>query len=213
MPPEPQDAPACGSAPQAEPAGFDQLVEAVGPDACLVAIGRMIGPELRAWCSAEDLWQETLALAWRDREQHRFEGVRAYRAWLLAIARNRARDLARRAAAQKRGDGRVGLFPDQEGTGDRTLSAWLPPDSRTPSRVAQHAERARLMREALDTLPDELEPVLRLHLFEERTMESVAEELELHLSAAWRRYRKAAALYATALETLRTRASEGGAGA
>lgn len=196
-----------GDAPHADAAQFDALVEAVGPESCLVVIARMMSAELLAWSSAEDLWQDALALAWRDRAQHRFEGVGAYRRWLLAIARNRARDLARQVGSEKRGAGRrAELFGEMRDA--RALSSFLPPDSRTPSRIAGCAERAQRMREALASLPEELEPVVRLHLFEERTMESIADELGLHLAAAWRRFRKGAALYGAALEALRTRATE-----
>lgn len=199
--------PFVGSAPQADPAQFDRLVEAVGPDSCIVVVARMMSDELRRWCSPEDLWQEALALAWRDRDQHRFEGVSEYRRWLLAIARNRARDLARSLAREKRGAGRrTGLF-SEEGGEERPLSLFLPADSLTPSRIAGHAERARIMLDALTSLPAELEPIVRMHLFEERTMDSIAEELGLHLSAAWRRFRKGAALYGEALAVLRSRSA------
>ncbi len=57
---------------------------------------------LKRQLSAEDIWQETLCMAWRDREKHRWQGPRSYRGWLLAIAKNRIRDAADRMDAKKR---------------------------------------------------------------------------------------------------------------
>jgi RNA polymerase sigma factor (sigma-70 family) len=196
-----------GSAPHADPTQWDRLIESIGADALLVVIEREMGRALGRHVGAEDLWQETLALAWRDREQHRWESVRTYRSWLLGIARHRITDNARRLSAEKRGGAqRIGLFSELTDGEERPLSAFLPAGSTTPSLIAAVRERSRLMSEALASLPPELEPVVRLYLFEERTMESIAAELELGLAAAWYRFRKGSELYAAALEKLRTRA-------
>ena len=96
--------PDTSSVPPHEDSGYwDQLLESVGPASILVVIGSWLSPSLRAAISPEDIWQETLCGAWRDRSQHRWEGVGAFRKWLFKIARNRIRDANRRVQAAKRG--------------------------------------------------------------------------------------------------------------
>lgn len=197
-----------GPAPHADPAQFDAVIEAAGPDTAIAVIDRMMGVAVRGACEAEDVWQEALALAWRDRAQHVWQDVATYRRWLLAIARNRVRDIARAASREKRGGGaRHALFSElgapSAGSEAASLSQYLPPGSVTPSRVAGARERSKIVLAALAALPDDLEPVLRLHLLEERPMEDVAGELGIGVSAAWHRYRRAAVLYAQRLRALR----------
>jgi RNA polymerase sigma factor (sigma-70 family) len=211
----PADDPFHGAAePHRDPARFDAVVEAAGPDSCIVVLEGWMGAAVRGWCQAEDVWQETLAVAWRDRGQHTWKGVRAWRGWVLGIARNRVTDIARRAAAEKRGGGvRHALFSDLEGggSGERRLSDFLPPGSSTPSRIASAKERSLRMQAALEGLSAEQRDVLRLYLFEERTMEDVAATLGISLSAAWGRFRRGSEAYAASLRDLDSRAGAAGA--
>ncbi|MCE9634527.1 MAG: sigma-70 family RNA polymerase sigma factor [Planctomycetes bacterium] len=197
--------------PHRDPARFDDLVLEVGPESLLVMISRQMGPAARALCEPEDVWQETLAAAWRDRAQHEWTGLPVYRAWLVAIARNRIQDVVRAAGAAKRGGGAgAARFTDLRGPGSGSLSDALPAGSVTPSRVAHHNERARIMVAALESLPADVEPIVRMHLFEERTMEDISADLGLGVSAAWHRFRKGVALYRDALKSLMTRGSDSG---
>ena len=164
---------------------------------------------MNAACSAEDIWQETLAVAWRDRAQHRWSGPRDYRSWLISIARNRIRDLARALGRDKRGGGeRPALFSGLEVGGASRLEQLLPAGSTTPSRIASAREQAQLMGEALASLPAELGDVIRRHLFEEETMEAVAVALSVTLDQAWYRFRKGSTLYARRLAQLRSQSLE-----
>jgi RNA polymerase sigma factor (sigma-70 family) len=186
--------------PHLDPLGFDALVESLSPAAIVAIISRSMGERLRAAMEPEDLWQETLVAAWRDREQHTWETREAYRAWVLHIARNRIRDASRRISAEKRGAAHaIDRIEDLKPSESGSLADVLPADSVTPSRIASHTESARAILRALDTLPADEEAVVRMHVLEERPMESVAEELGIHLSAAWRRFRRGAALYRVAL--------------
>lgn len=196
--------------PHADPARFDALIEAAGPDELLALIARWMGSALRARHEPEDVWQETLASAWRDRATHQWDGPRAYRTWLVTLARNRIRDLARADGAEKRGAGRGALFSERRPAESLSLADVLPAGSATPSRIAVHEERSRRIVAALESLPADVEPVVRLHLLEDRTMESVAEELGIHLSAAWRRFRKGAALYREKLVEIDSRLGSAG---
>ena len=183
-----------------DPVSWDQLIEGIGPASCIVVLDSWMGREVSSQVSPEDIWQEALWLAWRDREQHEWRGVRPYRAWILEIGLNRIRGHARRSSALKRGGGaRPALFSEMGVEEGETLGSLLPHGSTTPSRVAHTNERAQRMREALRQLPDEQAELLRKHLFEERDMTDVAEELGLGLSAAWYRFRQASEVYARLL--------------
>jgi len=184
-----------------EPASWDQLVESLGPASCVVVIDSWMGRALSNEVTAEDVWQEALFMAWRDREQHTWRGVRAYRRWLLEIARNRVHDHARRSATLKRGGGeQPARFSEMGLEEGATLASLLPAGSTTPSRVASTNERAAHMRSALAELPEEQSTILRMHLFEEREMAPIAEELGIGLSAAWYRFRQGSEAYARLLE-------------
>lgn len=194
-------------APHCDPARFDEVIASITPESILVVIERAMGETVRRWCGPEDVWQETLVCAWRDREQHRWEGPRAYRSWVITIAKNRIRDIARGLSREKRGGGEApvllsALAPSDGGS----IASLLPAGSTTPSRVAGHLEQSRLLAASLDSLDDDVRDVVRLHLFEDRRMEDVARELGLSIDTAWRRFRKGAAAYARKLQSLRTQA-------
>jgi RNA polymerase sigma factor (sigma-70 family) len=191
--------------PHRDPKQFDDLVASVSPEAILVLIDREMGPGVRAECQPEDVWQETLALAWRDRDQHRWEGLRAYRGWLIAIAKNRIRNIARDAGRAKRGGGaRPVLLSGLEGAGDVSLSALLPAGSTTPSRIAGHAESARFIARALDDLPEDQRDVVRLHLLEEVAIPEVAERLGVAPHVARYRLLKGMEQFTRTLRALRS---------
>jgi RNA polymerase sigma factor (sigma-70 family) len=191
--------------PHRDTARFDQVVESVGPPSILVLIHQWMGERLRSVCSAEDLWQETLVHAWVDREQHDWQGARPYKSWLLGIARHRIHEAMERLDAKKRGgDAETAAFSTLVNSGAGGLSSLLPAGSTTPSRIASHREEAAVMQTALATLSDELRSVIQLHLFEELTMERVAETLGIPATTAWYRFRKGSAEYARKLEMLRS---------
>jgi RNA polymerase sigma factor (sigma-70 family) len=185
--------------PLADPSRWAALIEDVRPEAFLVVIASSMSRRLHEACTPEDIWQETLSQAWSAREQHQWQGRAAFRAWLFEIARNRICDEARRIQTQKRGSGRPAERIADPAGDTSSASEWLPPDSVTPSREAIRAERTLAIQAALEGLPPELEPVVRMHLLEEMTMESIAEKLGIGVSAAWHRFRKGAELYSKAL--------------
>jgi RNA polymerase sigma-70 factor (ECF subfamily) len=163
----------------------------------LVILRSRMGPALRELMTPEDVWQETLLHAWRDRKSCRCQRSEAFRKWLLQVAENRIRDLVDAANAAKRGAGRTALslaeMSGHTSVDDAAASAWVA--STTPSRIAVHAEQARAMEAALATLPSQLRDVVRQRLFEELTMPEVAERLGIGLSAAKHRFREGASIY------------------
>ncbi len=169
--------------PHRDPTEWGRLVESLDVASIFVVIASWLGPKLRAELAVEDVWQETLWRSWRDREQHEWLNLSAWRAWLLSIAKNRVRDAARTAGRVKRG-GDSNTAPFSALAERESVSSLLPPGSTTPSRVAGLRERAIAMEQALASLDDELRVVVQLRLFEEVPMRDVAEQLGLPLSTA-----------------------------
>lgn len=181
------------------PASWDALIDSINPAALLVAIESRMSHSLKKKLSAEDVFQETLLHAWRDRPSVAWQGPRAFRSWLLSIADNRIRDLADREFAQKRGGDAVIVPFHEAGAGEATTNAASKSlagmTSTTPSRAAIRREQAAAMSAALAALPVDVREVVRLRLFEQLTMEEIAGQLGIGLSAARHRFRKGAEEY------------------
>jgi len=184
----------------ADPARWEEIVRSMNPAAMQVVIGSSMSKKLRENCSPEDIWQETLTHAWRDRAQHRWEGQGAFRAWLFEIARNRIREVARGLSAEKRGAGeRTARFSELTSSSTTSMAANFPLDSQTPSRIVSKDERRAAAREAVASLPADVREVVRMHLLEEQTMEAIAAKLGIGVSAAWHRFRKGSEMLARIL--------------
>ena len=183
---------------------WDELVEAVGPAAMLVRIERRMGDALRRKLTAEDVWQDTLLHAWRDRERHEWRGVVSFRRWLLQIAENRIRDTLDRDGALKRSADCVrssGAGSGDNG-GSQPSSFGDPSASTTPSRDAVHREQAELMRSALEQVPALQREVVWRRVFEEQSLEQIAAAMQLTQAAVKHRLRKGSAIYCERLRAL-----------
>ena len=186
---------------------WDALIEAVGPASLLVVIDARMSAPLRRAHAPEDILQDALLHAWRDRSQCEWRGLRSFRSWLLSIIDNRIREAADRLSAAKRGGGleAAPAFPAMPSGASE--SAWGPVDSSTPSRVAIFREQAEAIRAALQQLPDDLRDVVRLRLFDQLTLEDIAERLGIGESAVRHRFRKGAEEYERRLRALLVTAS------
>jgi RNA polymerase sigma-70 factor (ECF subfamily) len=185
--------------------GWDRLIESVNPAAMIVRIHGRMSSRLHERMTAEDVWQETLLHAWRDREQVTWRGPKEFRRWILQVAENRIRDAADRETAAKRGDHvtvhsvRAGATTDSfesRGTGSDS-----PFSSTTPSRVAIAGEEAAAIRRALESLPDLVRDVVRLRLFEELGLDEIAKRVGISHAAVKHRLRDGSALYRERLRT------------
>jgi RNA polymerase sigma-70 factor (ECF subfamily) len=181
-----------------------RLIESVDPASLLLVIDRRMNGSLKSVVTAEDILQESLLHARRDRKRFEWQGIKSFRAWMLSIADHRIKDAADRAAADKRGGGRIdvplGTFGDENGS---TMSGGphLPAGSTTPSRLAAYREQAEVMRTALEGLPEEFRDVVRLRLFEHCALEEIAARLGLGVSAVRHRFRKGSEIYLSRLRT------------
>ncbi len=194
MSPEPDP-----TAPHLSPASWGELIDSLDAATIFVVVGGWLGADARASVSVEDIWQETLWMAWRDRHQHEWSGVSRYRSWLLGIARHRVLDTLRALGRHKRG-GPAATARFSDLGGPDTVGGMLPARSTTPSRLASHVERARTLERALQSLDPELRDVVRLRLFEEVPMTEVAERLSLPLSTAKHRLMRGLQAYRRELE-------------
>lgn len=182
----------------ADPEAWSGLVCAANPAALLVSISIRMGLELRHRITAEDILQETLLKAWAARATFAWEDTPSFRRWLLRIADNCIADHRDRERADKRDHRRVAALRigvKDASSEDGGSGAFEPWGSTTPSRLASEQERAQRMRAALESLPDDVREVVRLRLFDERTLEEIAEDLGLGTSAVRHRLRKGAELY------------------
>lgn len=195
------------------PADWERLIEMMGPASLLVVIESRLGPRLARHVTPEDVLQDALLHAWRDRGQCAWCGPKAFRSWLLTIIDRRILDLADHYSAAKRGGGREPLPLERPATPLQSgAMSWGPACSATPSRAAEVRERAACMREALAALPAELRDVVALRLFEQLPIETIAQRLGVGESAVRHRFRKGAEIYhrrlRAALATISIRKSQ-----
>lgn len=177
-----------------DPQAWAVLIDDLGPASMLVAIEGRLGVDLRSRVQAEDIWQETLLHAWRDRARCVWTDVRGFRRWLLGIIDHRIADARDFFGAKKRAVERERPLARDTMLDGGPWEAELM-RSTTPSRVAVQREQADQMMQALAAVPDTMREVLRLRLFEGLTINEISERLEIGESAAKHRYRKAATIY------------------
>ena len=111
----------------------------------------------------DDVLQVTFAEVFQQIDRYQPDGPKAFRNWLLQIARNNIRDGVKWLGREKRPqpDKRVRAIKTSETT--RTLLGMLAGDGATPSvRFSDH-ELATLLKEALDRLPVAYAEVVRLY--------------------------------------------------
>lgn len=181
--------------------GWQSAVEAAGPASLLVVIESRMSRALKARMTPEDIFQEALLQAWRDRERIEWNGPRAFRSWLLTVIDNRIRDAVAYECAQKRGGGSYPQPVDTRGAGNGRDPFVEPIASTTPSRVARYKEEAAAISDALNALPADLRDIVWMRLLEQRRVVDIAARLNIGASAVRHRFRRGAALYWQRLRT------------
>lgn len=140
---------------------------------------RMLGNE----DDANDLAQETFVRVFRARQSYQPE--KKFSTWLFTIAANLARNHLRWRSRHPN----VSLQAESETTG-QTLGDTLMAEEASPQETADAAERARLVRAAVQRLPDEMREVLVLCEWENLSVAEAAAILEIsHKAAESRLYR------------------------
>ncbi len=141
-------------------------------------VEKQLGQHLANVMSEEDVLQETFVQALKSIVNFHGTNQLGFVAWLKAIATNRIRDAARKAASVKRGGG-MNQVINREQTETRAfdLINELSGDGYTPSFFAARHEAVNALNAALVVLPEEQREAIRLHCFEKFTLDQTAKQM------------------------------------
>jgi RNA polymerase sigma-70 factor (ECF subfamily) len=188
------------------PCQWDSLIQDAGPATLLVIIRSRMGGALQRQVCEEDILQEAFLRAWRSRHSFQWRGLKSFRAWLLTLIDHCIADAATREAALKRGgDLARRTLSDLERTDSENTPMPIPEAliaSTTPSRIAMYKEQAAAIEAALDSLPDDVRPVVRLRIIEQLPINDAAQRLGIGPSVVRHRLYKGAQLYRQRLAAL-----------
>lgn len=145
-----------------------RALQAGGGSSAFEPIFRRFLPQLlrffskRGFPEAEELAQTTLARAFRNIDQYRFEAP--FSSWLLRIAENAWKNAVRDRHARKRGPAEEPLVAAGEGQ-EEPAPAEIPDFAPSPEEAALVAERARVVRSAVEALPPGMRKCTELRLY------------------------------------------------
>ena len=140
---------------------------------------------------AEDLFQETFLQVHLSTGS--FDTSRRFKPWVFTIAANKARDYLRRTS-RRQITGLSGRADDQQE--GRSFIDLLEADLPLPDEDAESEETRRLVREAIEALPDHLREVLLLAYFHRFPYKEIAEMLEIPLGTVKSRLHAAVGTFA-----------------
>ena len=127
---------------------------------------------------AEDVLQTTYLKVISGRA--RFDGRSSFRTWLFGVIRHTAREHARRARSQRERAERLAV---ETAAGGRAVVEADDP--------AERAERARVLRVALDELPDRQREIVHLVFYQDMTIQEAADVMEVSIGSARVHYDRA----------------------
>ncbi len=158
-------------------------------------IALQMGTRLRRHSSPEDILQETLLHAWRNRAALPHVPPGAIGGWLLAVARNRVRDAADACASAKRG----GHLSRPVMTLGLAIATVADRRSVTPDEAVAQRETEARVRAAVARLPGGHRRVLELLFWSGLAPREAARRLGLNAAAIRRRCRQGLGLLRDAL--------------
>ena len=153
---------------------------------------------LASRAAADDVFQETFLQVHLSAET--FDSERRFKPWLFTIAANKARDYHRkhnRSSAMS-----LSASIDSGGDGERFMDL-LEADIPNPEMPLLDAERSRLVKKAVDSLPVHLREILLLSYFQGFSYNQIAESLEIPLGTVKSRLHTAVASFARAWKAAR----------
>ena len=108
-----------------------------------------------------------------------FQGGSQFQTWLFRIAANKARDYRERQRAAKRGGGQTPLSLHAEDV-ETGLTIDPPSTAPAPDVALLNAERAELVRDALDQLEPPCREIIELRYFADLSYDDLSRELDLN---------------------------------
>ena len=132
--------------------------------------------------AAEDVTQEVFFKV--TRAAHQLDATRDPAPWLTTITTNACRDVWRSGAY------RMGQRSDSL-DGDGGVAERLSRDGNEPERLVLSRERERLVRDAIDHLPEHLREAVLLYDYQGLSHPEIAELLGIHHAAARKHYSRA----------------------
>jgi RNA polymerase sigma-70 factor (ECF subfamily) len=153
-----------------------QLLEFYRPYLHLLARLKMVR-QLKPRLDDSDLVQETELLALRGFPEFQGKTAKEFTAWMRQIMAHVGSNLVRDHGRQCRDVRRERRFADVLNQSSRTLEQALISGDSSPSEKAQRRERAVLLAQALDQLPEDYRDVLIFRELEGMTMRDVADRM------------------------------------
>jgi RNA polymerase sigma-70 factor (ECF subfamily) len=143
--------------------------------------------------AADDVFQETFLQIHLSAET--FDPTRRFKPWLFTIAANKARDYHRKNARRQA----VSLSAPvgEEGQSQR-FADLMEADLPSPEAPVLDAERSRLVKEVVDSMPAHLREILLLSYFQRMSYNQIAETLEIPLGTVKSRLHTAVAAFSRA---------------
>jgi RNA polymerase sigma-70 factor (ECF subfamily) len=120
---------------------------------------------------ARDATQETFIAAYRNLAN--FRGEAKVSSWLHRIAVNQC--LSKQRKNKVRGE----VYIEDDAVSESDLAA---PPGKSPMKQTEQNERLRLVRIAINSLPEDLRQVIVMKEFEEMTFQEISEVLDMPLS-------------------------------
>ena len=143
--------------------------------------------------AADDVFQETFVQVHHSAAT--FDPERRFRPWLFTIAANKARDFHRKHTRQTPMSLSATVGGDSEGTSFvDLLQAEMP----SPDLPVLDAERSRLVRSVVDSMPSHLREILMLSYFHKLSYNQIADTLSIPLGTVKSRLHTAVASFAQA---------------
>lgn len=148
--------------------------------------------------AADDVFQETFLQIHLSADT--FDPQRRFKPWLFTIAANKARDYHRKH--HRSNTSSLSAAIDASGDGERFVDL-LESDVPNPDMPLLDAERSRLVKKAVDSLPAHLREILLLSYFQGFSYNQIADALEIPLGTVKSRLHTAVASFARAWKTAR----------
>jgi len=133
---------------------------------------------VRPKTDASDIVQDTLLKAHRGRDQFRGGSEAEFKVWLRRILANVVTDARRRWGTGKRDAALEETCYDDLSRYSMRLDALIPAPQDSPSQQVAKKERAALIAEALNAMPEEQRRAIELRYLGEYSMKETAEAMQ-----------------------------------